>query len=154
MIEALAKETGALPLYPFDGPPYWPFQSWARRAEPVWPSPLGMLIHRDHGLWHSYRGALALLEDIAASGRAPGESPCETCAGKPCLSACPVGAFTSGGYHVDRCAAHVRGDAGAPCRERGCLARRACPVGREHAHGEAQARFHMKAFLEARSVNP
>jgi len=34
--------------------------------------------------------------------------------------------------------------------EGGCLARRACPVGAEHAHQPAQAAFHMRAFLAAR----
>jgi hypothetical protein len=33
----------------------------------------------------------------------------------------------------------------------GCLARRACPVGREYAYDPAQARFHMQAFLAAMS---
>ena len=32
----------------------------------------------------------------------------------------------------------------------GCLARRACPVGAEYAHGAEQAGFHMRAFLRAR----
>jgi hypothetical protein len=61
-----------------------------------------------------------------------------------------VAAFQPGGYDVDRCAAHLRTAEGAECRERGCLARRACPVGREHAYGPAQAQFHMTAFLSAR----
>ena len=44
--------------------------------------------------------------------------------------------------------AYRRGfDAG---RERGCMARRACPVGRDHLYPAAQARFHMEAFLNAR----
>ncbi len=29
----LAAALGAEPLYPFDGPPHWPFQRWAQRAE-------------------------------------------------------------------------------------------------------------------------
>ncbi|MBS0255507.1 MAG: ferredoxin, partial [Proteobacteria bacterium] len=56
-LTALAGELGAVALYPFGGPPYWPFQRWAQRAEPVSPSPLGLLIHPEFGLWHSYRGA-------------------------------------------------------------------------------------------------
>ena len=35
----------ALALYPFGGPPYWPFQRWAKRAEPMHASPLGLLVH-------------------------------------------------------------------------------------------------------------
>ena len=40
-------------LFPFGGPPHFPFQQWARRAEPVHPSPIGLLIHPIYGLWHS-----------------------------------------------------------------------------------------------------
>src|SRR5690349_5430638 len=47
LLTALAGAYGATALYPFGGPPYLPFQRWARRAEPVSPSPLGMLIHPD-----------------------------------------------------------------------------------------------------------
>ena len=35
------------------------------RAEAVAPSPLGILIHPDYGLWHAYRGALAFAERLA-----------------------------------------------------------------------------------------
>ena len=40
--------------------------------------------------------------------------------------------------------------AGRACREGGCLARHACPVGAAAAHAPAQAAFHMAAFLAAR----
>ena len=57
-IDPLARSVGAMALYPFDGPPYRPFQRWAMRAEPVAPSPLGLFIHPEYGLWHAYRAAL------------------------------------------------------------------------------------------------
>ena len=41
----LAEAFGARAILPFDGPPYAPFQRWAQRAEPVAPSPIGILIH-------------------------------------------------------------------------------------------------------------
>ena len=53
VIGRLARELGAKALFPFGGPPFWPFQQWARRAEPVHPSPIGLLIHPRYGLWHS-----------------------------------------------------------------------------------------------------
>ena len=43
IIGTLAQNLGAVALYPFGGPPYWPFQQWAQRCEPVHPSPLGLL---------------------------------------------------------------------------------------------------------------
>ena len=150
VIGALAQAFGAVAVYPFGGQPYWPFQRWAQRAEPVHPSPIGMLIHPVYGLWHSYRGALgfAAALDLPQGEQKP--SPCDSCRGRPCLSACPVGAFTREGYAVEICAAHLGRDEGADCMERGCLARRACPVGREYAHAADQASFSMRAFLRAR----
>ncbi|MGO9741151.1 MAG: hypothetical protein ACLPN5_06490 [Roseiarcus sp.] len=148
VVAALARELGALPLFPFDGPPYLPFQAWARRAGSAFASPLGLGVHRRYGLWHGFRGALGFAEalDIPAAGR---ENPCDACAGRPCLSACPVGAFTLSGYDVEACAAWLR-ERGVDCRHRGCLARRACPLGLEHAYAPEQASFHMEAFLSSR----
>jgi hypothetical protein len=65
---------------------------------------------------------------------------------KPCLSACPVGAFSGRSYDVPACVNHTRSTAGVDCREAGCRARRACPVGREYPYEPDQARFHMDAF--------
>jgi len=45
LVDALAARCGAAALYPSDGPPWWPFQRWAMRAEAVHVSPLGILIH-------------------------------------------------------------------------------------------------------------
>ena len=128
-LDRLASLFGGEALYPFGGPPYWPFPSWAARAEPLWGSPLGMLIHRDYGLWHSYRGALALPEELAPPAAPAGEGPCESCSQRPCLSACPVSAFTAEGYDVARCREHLRGPLGGECLEGGCLARRRLPGG-------------------------
>jgi len=154
VIEDLAHDLGARPLFPFGGPPFWPFQRWARRAEPVHPSPIGVLIHPAYGLWHSYRGALGLGEALDVSEPAAGPSPCDSCRERWCLNACPVGAFSSVGYDVAACAGHLKSGEGADCMEAGCRARRACPVGAEHAYGPEQASFTMRAFLRARQVEP
>jgi epoxyqueuosine reductase QueG len=109
-----------------------------------------MLIHPRFGLWHSYRGALAFAAEIATPERPEIASPCSTCAERPCLTTCPVGAFTPAGYDVEACADWLRSAKGGACLAGGCLARRACPVGREFAHTAEQAAFHMRAFLAAR----
>ena len=149
VLNALAAELGAVALFPFTRP-HLAFQRWAARAEPCHPSPLGIYVHPDYGLWHGFRGALALSErlELPPPDRRP--RPCETCAEKPCLEGCPVGAFGAGGYDVARCVAHIATPAGADCMELGCRARRACPVGREYRYAPAQAGFHMRAFLRAR----
>lgn len=150
VVDGLAAAFGALALYPFCGPPYLPFQRWAERAEPVAPSPLGLLIHPRYGLWHSYRGALAFGEALILPPRETLASPCEACAAKPCLSACPVEAFKPAGYDVQGCVAQLELAAGEACMLSACLARRACPVAPDLAYEAAQARFHMAAFLRAR----
>lgn len=146
----LAGTFGAVALFPFGGPPHHPFAAWAKRAEPVGESPLGMLIHPRYGLWHAYRGALAFAEAIALPPREDTPLPCAGCIEKPCLSACPVGAFDGQAYDVDACAAHIAAPAGADCLDVGCRARRACPVGREFLYPRGQAGLHMRAFLTAR----
>ena len=147
----LASDLGAVALFPFGGPPYLPFQRWAKRAEPVFQSPLGLLIHPDYGLWHSYRAALAFAELISLPDRSAVASPCDDCAEKPCLTSCPVGAFSKTGYDVPKCIGHLVKSEGTVCIEAACLARRACPVGRAYSYPPEQARFHMSAFLRAHS---
>jgi len=153
MIGTLAREFGAVDVYP-SAPPLLPFQRFSRRSEPVHPSPIGLLIHPHWGLWHAYRGALVFERRIELPAIEPKASPCEACAAKPCLSACPVHAFSGGSYDLDACVNHVRSAAGAACREGGCLARRACPVGDEFRYVPAQARFHTEAFLRTTAQKP
>jgi hypothetical protein len=147
-VAPLARAADAAALFPFDRP-YHPFQRWAMRAEPVFPSPLGLLVHPVHGLWHAYRAALVFAERIGLPPRAAAVSPCEACAEKPCLAACPVGAFDGTRYDVPRCVAFIDSAEGADCMGRGCRVRRACPVGRGRAQEPAQAEFHMRAFRRA-----
>ena len=134
--------------YPFDGPPYPPFQRWAVAAGIAFRSPIGPLIHPVYGLWHAYRGAFRLAEAIDVPAPS-GAAPCDSCVDRPCLSACPVDAFAGGSYNVPACVAHIDAAAGADCRDQGCRARRACPVGRASIHEPAQARFHMDHFRAA-----
>jgi ferredoxin-like protein FixX len=142
----LASQIGAVGLFPFGGPPWWPFQRWAQRAESVHPSPLAILIHPEFGLWHAYRAAFLLADPVDLPAVAAQASPCDSCADQPCLTTCPVGAFSLSGYDVERCAAHVNSAAGEACRQRGCLARLACPVGVFWQYESDHAAFHMAAF--------
>ncbi len=150
IIDALGRVRGGRGLYPSDGPPWWPFQRWAMRAESVHRSPLGILIHPRFGLWHAYRGALALRERHELAPRVDEPHPCESCREKPCLGTCPVDAVTPRGYDHVTCAAHVAAVAGADCLTAGCRARRSCPVGAAHQYRPEQAGFHMRAFIHRR----
>ena len=119
VLGGVAAKLGAVALFPFDGPPYLPFQRWAMKAEAVFPSPIGPLIHPEYGLWHAYRGALAFAEALDLPARAEAESPCEGCAAKPCLTTCPVNALTVGAYDVPACVAHLDSAAGRDCLDLG-----------------------------------
>jgi len=149
MLAPVAKKHNALAVYPFDGPPHYPFQRWAMIADDVTQSPIGPLIHPVYGMWHAYRAAFLFKErlDIPVIAHTP--SPCTTCADQPCLSTCPVSAFRPGHYDVAACRSHIAGEAGRSCLESACLARRACPVGQDYMYEPAQAAFHMQHFLSA-----
>lgn len=146
--DALAEAFGAQAAYPFGGPPYQPFFSWAQAADRVWSSPIGMLVGADRGLWVGYRAALIFADPLAPPARPSAPAPCETCAGQPCRTACPVGAFSAAGYDAAACAAHLDRPEGEDCRTLGCRARRACPVAAPPE--PAQAAFHLEAFRRAR----
>ncbi len=150
VIGAVAGRFGARAVSPSDRP-YLPFQQWAMRAEGLKPSPLGILMHPEFGLWHAYRGALLFDDALAAREIAalPAHTPvhlCDGCDGRPCLHACPVGAYSTSGFAYERCLGHVRSDAGGACRETGCLDRMACPYGEAYRYSPAQQAFHMAAF--------
>jgi epoxyqueuosine reductase QueG len=146
--EQVENGFGVKAIYPFEGPPYFPFQQWAKRAEPLNQSPLGLMIHPLYGLWHSYRFALLIPGDGLAGQQAVNtHSPCASCDTQPCLQTCPVGAFDINGYDVASCATFLKQSPGASCHGEGCLARLACPVGESYQYDSDQHCFHLRAFL-------
>jgi hypothetical protein len=152
VIAPIATRFGARAAFPSDGPPWLPFQRWAMRAEGLKPSPLGVLIHPEYGLWHAYRAALVFDRAVDLPAAAPPAHPCDSCVDRPCLSTCPVGAVTVETYLVDNCARHVASPDGGSCRAGGCLARRACPVGAGHRYPDRALAFHIAAFLRGRGL--
>ena len=142
VIDAIAAEVGGETFYPFGGPPFQPFYSWALASGAFFSSPIRFLSHGKRGLMASFRGALAVRARCT-----PGVmvNPCLDCPA-PCVKACPVGAFEGGVYDVPSCKSHVATEAGNDCFSEGCLARRACPVSAGRRLPE-QAQFHMEAFL-------
>ncbi|GGE99869.1 hypothetical protein H1W37_07495 [Stappia taiwanensis] len=144
---AIAGDFGLAPLFPFDGPPYHPFQRWALRVGGFSRSPMGVLAHAAFGPWAGLRGALLSPERFGRFEANDTAGPCEACEDTPCVAACPAGALSlEAGYDVPRCRSHLEARPDAPCRS-GCLARRACPFGRSYAQDPAQGTFHMRAFF-------
>lgn len=148
-IDTVAESVGATAIMPNDGPPFVPVQDWAMRAEPVYRSPIGILIHPEYGLWHVYRAAFLFEEKLTLPPLPQRPNPCDDCEKKPCLTVCPADAFLPNSFKAEACADHVEGTGGTNCRSRGCLARRACPVGREYLYEPAQQAFHTVAMVRA-----
>lgn len=143
VISTLAADLGAKAHFPFGGPPYEPFFTWATASRAAWSSPVMILVQAEAGLMVSYRGALAFTQKIPLPD-APAK-PCTTCA-QPCTTACPVGALTPQGYDTDACHAYLDTEAGADCLTRGCAVRRSCPVSQSYGRSEAQSAYHMGVF--------
>lgn len=146
----IADDLEAQVVFPFDGPPYYPFQHWAMQADDVFPSPIGPLIHPAFGLWHAYRAAFLFPESVEVPSKAQTASPCDTCTEQPCMNTCPVGAFKPGNYDVAECRTFIAMPDGDDCLSAGCRARRACPIGQDHIYEAQQAEFHMQSFLKAK----
>ena len=145
VIGRLACDLGGKALFPFGGAPWLPFQAWALRSGAAWQSPVRLLVHSWQGLMVSYRGALAFKEVISQPRPDP-HSPCDACADKPCLTACPVGALGANGYDVPACKRFLATAAGADCLNLGCAVRRACPVSQGYARLAEQSAYHMGKF--------
>lgn len=143
-IGRIACDLGGKAVFPFSGPPWHPFQSWAERSGRAWKSPVNLLVHDTAGLMVSFRGALALRQKIDLPSP-PASAPCATC-DRPCLTACPVGALTEDGYDTSACHSFLDTEAGAPCMTRGCAVRRACPVSQSYGRRDIQSAWHMRRF--------
>jgi len=135
----MACDLGAKALFPFGGPPYQPFYTWALRTGRIWESPIKLLVHLEGGLMVSFRGALALRARIDLPS--PAARPCDTCPA-PCTTTCP--ALTTAGYDVPAC--HALLDGGKDCLSLGCATRRACPLPQPHARLPEQLAYHMRQF--------
>lgn len=111
------------------------------------PSPLGLGINPEFGVWFAYRAAFlttAVLPDIQKAQR---PSPCESCVEKPCISVCPGRAvFWKRPFDVEACASH-RLKLQSSCSDR-CLSRMACPVAPEHQYTLKQIQYHYGLSLE------
>ena len=147
VLSGVADDFGFTPLYPFDGPPWHPFQQWAAKAGGFSRSPLGVLAHGTYGPWAAFRAAFLSAETFGTFEANGLPGPCGSCADKPCLAACPVDAVTARGYDVPLCRDHLNENPSADCFA-GCRARLACPYGADFAQVSDQATHHMRAFLD------
>lgn len=137
-----ALRINARAVFPSQGPPYPPFRKWAHDSDSCWASVTGLTLHRRTGLMVSFRGALVL--DGRVPLRPKPARPCEAC-DKPCLSACPVDAMSSG-YDLDACHGWLGHAGGVDCMSQGCRIRRACPISTGCGRLPEQSAWHMRQF--------
>lgn len=140
----------------FPGPTAVGLQALGQLAGWHHPSPFWVGVDAHWGSWFAYRAVVLADTDLPLTPRRELASPCLTCDGQPCVSACPAEALK----RVDEGTVHgtAAGDLGAcmsfrlraasPCQDR-CLARQACPVGEAHRYGEAQMAYHYLQSLPA-----
>ena len=144
VVTAWASDLGATALFPFGGPPYHPFYTWALRTGRIHSAPVQFLVHDQAGLFVSFRGALALPKRVDLPE--PPAAPCNSCTDTPCATACPVAALTPEGYDVAACKAYLATDAGQDCVTQGCAVRRICPVSQTFGRLAEQSAYHMRHF--------
>ncbi len=132
-------------LYPGDAPvglqTLGALAGWHR------PAPFMLGILPQWGSWFGYRVALLADTDLPPTEPLRAALPCEACATRPCVAACPAQAMSDGGFSLQKCAAY-RLQPESRCRA-GCVARDACPVGREHRYDDEQIRHSYSVSLRA-----
>ena len=141
----LRFDDGEEAIYPFDRDAPNFVALWPKTFPQLAASDLGPMIHPDYGLWMAARAHIILPQAYFKFEHAPEFAPCDSCPDKPCLSACPVGAFSaSKQYDHLACAAHLHTD--PACFSGGCEARGACPYGQSFHLPKDQARYHQSKF--------
>lgn len=204
VLDNVSKITKSKVIYPFSGPPFFNFFDLAIKSDLVNKSPIGLLIHRDYGLWFSYRGIILLnkehhgycgnssyenkeksksdrSEDRENSAKYMSKyrdcrkgnsqhktrkksnynkynrnsknkntqfiSPCLECEARPCLTSCPVNAFSENSYDVIKCVKYLKSKPEKSCINNGCKARLSCHYQNSMRYGNLQIRHHMKYFI-------
>lgn len=103
-------------------------------------SPFMVGVNQHFGSWFAYR-CLVLANTALPLTVALGDaSPCDSCASKICISACPAKALEGGEFNLIKCIAYRRLPE-SKCRNT-CIARVSCPVGTEHRYPREQIAYH------------
>jgi len=128
--------------------------SYHEREHPVDEYSIDTVINHRYGLWFAYRAVVALQCDVAFSpaGKkldATIESPCVSCSGKPCLSACPAAALsTHSSPDLGACVDHRLSEQ-SDCAST-CLARLACPLTQWRYADEQIVYFYQRSLASTR----
>jgi len=133
------------PLYPGDRP--LPLQQLGTCAGWHHPSPLGLGIHPQWGLWFAYRALFICDQPLPMRTAKPSPAPCDGCSGRNCMANCPATALTAGSPIDMGACARYRLSSGSACTHR-CLARESCPVSAQARYCREQITYHYRLSLE------
>lgn len=98
------------------------------------------------GSWFAYRALIVAASDFPLSAPQTHAHPCAACSVPVCRTACPAAALQAS-FDLAACT-DFRLQPASPCATN-CLARRACPLGRQHAYDESQMQHSYGRSLQA-----
>ena len=117
-----------------------PLQRLARAAHWGSPSPLGLDISPQYGLWFAHRAAFLSNAGLEERREPEAPSPCTNCTSRECISHCPAGAVTLENFALQSCTNYRHSEASA-CRAN-CLSRWHCPYAAKYRYSQEQMRYH------------
>ena len=115
-------------------------QAFGKLAGWHFDSPLRVGINHKWGTWFAYRAAVLFAGELQSSQQSQLKPVCSSCMTQACVSACPAKAISLEEYNIQACI-HFRLTENSPCRDQ-CLARLACPVGKQHQYSKQQVNYH------------
>lgn len=142
--QALAGHDWEL-LYP--GAPTIPLQQLGEIAGWHHPSPMGIGIQQQWGLWYAYRALLITDTPLETSQQPATPNPCDECKGQPCVTECPAKAVSNRlPFQLGLCVDY-RLSENSTCSDR-CLARLTCPQSSQHRYTMEQIKYHYAHSLK------
>lgn len=103
-------------------------------------SPFMVGVNQHFGSWFAYRCLVLANTELPVTPAYCDASPCDSCASKICISACPAKALEGGEFNLMKCI-NYRRQPESKCRTT-CIARVSCPVGTEHRYPREQIAYH------------
>ena len=114
------------------------------------PSPMKIGINSIWGLWYAYRALLLVDGRLTPTVKVDTASPCDSCAEKYCVQACPAQALDQQQLRLQVCSDY-RLQPQSDCQTT-CLARLACPVQTQHQYSAQQIEYHYAQSLRTLSA--
>lgn len=113
------------------------------------PTPLGLGINPDYGLWFAYRALVWIdVPIVVDTVKSQAISPCQTCVTRDCIAACPAAAVSAEKPFALASCASFRLQSNSNCAQR-CIARLACPVAADNRQSLEQHGYHQQRSLPA-----